>query len=114
MQPLVGVLTPLNKRVLLRAVLRQDGSTLAIDTDAKGAVAFEVIRVAEDVTGVKVGDMCLHISAAGDLLDPDDETARHILVHEEDIVCKWPHAAAVDLTERKAAARKAAANGTEP
>lgn len=116
--PFVDLMTPTGHRVLLRAVLRQDGSDLAIDTDTTKAVCHQVVAVGLKVTSVRALDMVVHISAAGDLLDPEDQTSRYVLVHEDDIVVKWSDTEArafaktrEQLAEKEAAAKRAAANG---
>jgi hypothetical protein len=90
LDPFIKQIQPTSDRVLLRAILSTDGSDLAIDSDVRGAVCHEVIRVGPDVLNLAEGMHIVHISAAGDTLDNDPNTkSRFCLVREEDVVAYW-------------------------
>lgn len=88
-EPYADLFQPVNRRLLLRAVLATDGSSVIAgpNQDARKAVCHEIMSSAHDCEQVWAeGEYVVHISAAGDALDYDDIASRYVLVHEDDIV----------------------------
>lgn len=87
-----GLMKPLGKRVILKAILSTDGATIKMaKDDTRSAVCHEVKDVGPEVTKVNRGDMVIHISTATDAADFDKVDARYIFCHEDDIMGLWDH-----------------------
>lgn len=94
------VVQPTEDRVLLRAIMRHDGSDLAIaGTDTLQAVCHEVVSIGPDARGVEVGDHVIHISAAADAADFLNKDARYLFVRAKHIVCRWKPSDAMNAFE---------------
>lgn len=90
-----GVMKPLGKRVILKAILCTDGASIfAGKEDSKKAVCHLVTEVGPEVQKVKRGDMVIHISTATDAADFDKDDGRYLFCHEDDIMGQWEHSAA--------------------
>jgi len=76
---------PRGKRMLLRAILRQSDSELAIDTHRNwtDAVAYEVLAIGEEVRDVEPGEFVDIVAAAAEMIDDGE----FVLVHSDDVAC---------------------------
>lgn len=84
-----GTLLPRGPRILLKAILPTDNSSIAApaDWDARQAVFHEVVHVGPQVpqdAGLEPGMVVQHLNAAADR--PGDVTSRWTLVHHEDVM----------------------------
>lgn len=101
-----GLGTPTEDRVLLEAILKQDGSDLAkyengvTIGDTLDAVCHRVLAVGPDVKRLKKGDMVIHNSAAADAADALNPQARLVHVREKYVVQVWSHEEALVLFEK--------------
>lgn len=90
-----GIIRPTWGRVLLRAIMRTDGSNLEVaGIDTKNAICHEV--VATDSTRpelfgseIEKGMHVIHISTAGDAPDWQERESRYCIVREADIIAYW-------------------------
>jgi hypothetical protein len=92
LEKLHKILRMTGDRVLLRAILQTDGSDLQVEgSDTRTAVCHQVEDVGPDVKDLAPGMHVLHISAAGDGLNPDqsNRSARYTIVREEDVIAYW-------------------------
>lgn len=88
--------------ILLRGITEEEiankahGLETATEGDIRKAIFFEIIQVGPLAKkaaemgsfSARVGDHCMHISAAGDPVEPEGK-CKHILVHWEDICLSW-------------------------
>lgn len=89
---LIGFLSggaPGDDYVLLRAIVPADVSAFGVGGGVKDAIANEIIAVGENARAkYKPGQHCMHMSAAGDPLDPSGK-GRYWMVHLEDLGYAW-------------------------
>lgn len=100
LEPYIDIMHPMGKRVKLKAIHRMDGNSLSIHTEnSHEAICHEVLEVGPDVEPGRLspGDIVVHISAAGDLVDHTDEKSRHCIVHVDDIIVRWSNAEALEV-----------------
>ena len=91
----LGVTIPINKQVLLKAILKNEDSEIMKNapTNTDDAISYEVVAVAEDCVELTQGDVgmhCLQISTAATPSDFDlwqKKRARYIFVNEADLIC---------------------------
>lgn len=90
-----GIVQPLGKQVLLKAILKNAQSELIKGTAAENSdntLCYEVVAVGGEVTRVVPSMHCLQISTAATPSDFDlweKKRARYCFVHEDDIVAAW-------------------------
>lgn len=92
LEPLHSIVRVTGDRVLLKAILRTDGSEIEVQGfDTRTAVCHQVEDCGPDVKDLGVGMHVLHVSAAGDGLDadPNNRAARYTICREEDVVAFW-------------------------
>jgi hypothetical protein len=100
-----GVAKPARDLVLLRAILKEDGATVeVVGTDTLNAVCHEIVAKGPFVSDeIKIGDHCIHISAAGDAADFLNPNARFTTVRESHITLTWnPKDAQAEFLKLKA------------
>lgn len=91
-----GIIRPTYGRVLLKAIMRTDGSDIQVQgIDTKNAVCHEVVAADEPRDAhllgneVQVGMHVIHISTAGDAPDWQERESRFCIVREQDIIAYW-------------------------
>lgn len=81
-------MVPMDRRVVLKAILRQSELYVGNEDKNKHAICYEVWQVGPLVKTLKEGMHCLHISAAGDS-EGAGVDQEYRLVHERDVVVWW-------------------------